>query len=239
MSLININKKDLQKLMEERFEARVIQRGKDYANKGHVLKKEYLNPNYLYGVVEGTELYTTEVVLYEGKLYAKCTCPYEEFCKHAVALLLGEPKKKKPASLKEFRRRLIRELKNTGFIEFDPEEWKELISSNSKEEISSFILEVAEYIVRGDHPYNEGYEPSVDELAVPFIQTLHEVERAEFFWKLYNTYDLRRCISSYVPYFSLFSEKDRQVLRSFYSELKKKDEEYEDPFMGVFLEEGT
>ncbi|MCS6876375.1 MAG: SWIM zinc finger family protein [Aquificaceae bacterium] len=234
-------KEKLTELLNDKFEAKVIERGKDYAKKGHVIKKEFLNPNYLYGLVQGTELYRTEVVFYKGELYSLCTCPYGEFCKHAVALLLGDvkEKEKKPTDLKSFRKELIKNFVKTGFLEFDKEEWETLVQTNPEEELWDFLIELVkeiEKLYEDEAPGYEDYTPYVDELLIPFIQKLQEEKRAEFFWRVYKSAQYVLLVGNFADYFSLFSEKDRDVLKGLVEKESFTEEEYKNPFIMVYLE---
>lgn len=234
-------KKELMELLQDKFEPKVIERGKGYAKRGHVIKREFLNPNYLYGLVQGTELYRTEVVFYKGELYSKCTCPYGEFCKHAVALLLGDvkEKEKKLTDLQTFRKGLINNFVETGFLEFDREEWETLVQNTPEEELWEFLIELVkeiEELYEEEAPGYEDYTPYVDELIIPFLQKLQEGKRAEFFWQVYKTFQYYLLIGSYADYFSVFSEEDRDILRKLVDKEGFPGEEEENPFVLAYIE---
>lgn len=242
VSLYSLCTEGSDKLAEllSRFEPKVIERGKEYARKGHVIKKEFLNPNYLYGLVQGTELYRTEVIFYEGKLYSRCTCPYGELCKHAVALLLGQvkEKEKRPIDLKTFRKELIDNFVKTGFLEFDREGWETLVQNTSEKELWGFLIELVKEIdelYEEEAPGYEDYTPYWDELLIPFIQRLQEGKRAEFFWEVYKSPKYFLLIGSYADYFSLFSEKDREVLKKLVEKEGFAIEEEENPFIMAYI----
>ncbi len=67
----------------------VFQRGEAYYRDGMVLdisNKENLNT--VEAEVEGTELYKLEFYLEDREVWATCDCPYDDVCKHMVAVLL-------------------------------------------------------------------------------------------------------------------------------------------------------
>ena len=70
--------------------ARIYARGREYFLDGRVLDVE-IDDNIIYGHVQGTEEqpYVTQLIWKNGSLRSRCTCPFEGFCKHAVALGLA------------------------------------------------------------------------------------------------------------------------------------------------------
>ena len=79
-------------------EYQVFNRGKQYYKEGLVEKVNlHQMNNTVIAEVAGTELYQLEFYLDDGALHATCDCPYDDVCKHMVAVLLhivsGETKK--------------------------------------------------------------------------------------------------------------------------------------------------
>ncbi|MEI9894996.1 MAG: hypothetical protein WDN28_14180 [Chthoniobacter sp.] len=81
-------------------------RGEDYFERGTVRRvREIPGENGFQGEVRGAETYLTEVIFdpSEGAWYGLCSCPVEEDCKHAYALMrtvLSDAKKSAPAATK-------------------------------------------------------------------------------------------------------------------------------------------
>ena len=70
-------------------EYQVFKRGEQYFEEG-LVEKVILHQmkNTVVAEVAGTELYQLEFYLDEGALHAICECPYDDVCKHIVAVLL-------------------------------------------------------------------------------------------------------------------------------------------------------
>ena len=68
----------------------VFQRGKDYFKEGCVRDAILVSPTKIEGHIQGNQLYKTRVRIEDGELQCECSCPFdwEDFCKHAIALLL-------------------------------------------------------------------------------------------------------------------------------------------------------
>lgn len=77
--------------MPEAFEAKVLLRGQEYFEKGHVLNIRF-SDGLLKGRVKGStsQIYDVHMDLkaWPGKR-AHCTCPYQLNCKHAAACLFA------------------------------------------------------------------------------------------------------------------------------------------------------
>ena len=68
----------------------ISNRGKNYQRYGNVQELAYAPDGSLIAQVEGNEIYITSVDIIPGPhLRSVCTCPYQEQCKHAVAVVLG------------------------------------------------------------------------------------------------------------------------------------------------------
>ena len=75
--------------LKQKYSDEVIKRGEGYLGSvRHCIKLD----NFIYGKVEGSTTYKTEVDL--NSLDGNCSCPYETNCKHAVALYLTYQKGK-------------------------------------------------------------------------------------------------------------------------------------------------
>ena len=83
MSLMDIDN------IQDCSEYQVFNRGKQYYKEG-LVEKVFLHQinNTVVGEVAGTELYQLEFYLNDGALHATCDCPYDDVCKHMVAVLL-------------------------------------------------------------------------------------------------------------------------------------------------------
>ncbi|MGO4888494.1 SWIM zinc finger domain-containing protein [Anaerobacillus sp. MEB173] len=66
---------------------RIIHRGNQYFEKGTVQSLHFLPNDTVEAIVEGTEDYQAIIDLNAFE-YSTCTCPYEDTCKHIVAVLL-------------------------------------------------------------------------------------------------------------------------------------------------------
>lgn len=75
--------------IENKYSKKVIERGEEYLNSVRYCIKI---GNFIYGKVEGSMTYKTEVDL--DSLDGNCSCPYGTNCKHAVALYLTHKKGK-------------------------------------------------------------------------------------------------------------------------------------------------
>jgi hypothetical protein len=81
---------DLERLLLGTVPARIYRRGEDYLARGRVLEW-WQEGDALVGRVLGSygHVYETRVWLLGDEPEAACTCPYGDFCKHAVALALA------------------------------------------------------------------------------------------------------------------------------------------------------
>ena len=70
-------------------EYQIFKRGEQYYEEG-LVEKVFLHQmnNTVEADVAGTELYQLEFYLDSGALHATCDCPYDDVCKHIVAVLL-------------------------------------------------------------------------------------------------------------------------------------------------------
>lgn len=67
----------------------ILGRGRDYFRHKQVKKLALTDDGEIVAWVEGTERYATAVSLdKKGNLWDRCTCPYDDTCKHAVATVL-------------------------------------------------------------------------------------------------------------------------------------------------------
>ena len=64
---------------------RIFWRGEDLFNEGAVQSVD-ISGNKITAKVLGTQIYTVKVEVKENDYYMSCTCPYEGFCKHRIAL---------------------------------------------------------------------------------------------------------------------------------------------------------
>jgi len=75
--------------IEDKYPEHIIERGEEYLNS---VKDCVKINNFIYGNVQGSAVYKTEVDL--NSLDGDCSCPYKINCKHAVALYLNYKKGK-------------------------------------------------------------------------------------------------------------------------------------------------
>ena len=107
----------------------ILQRGEDYYFNGNVISIEATGDATWTAAVEGTETYTVEVTLENGKTITDyfCDCPYDgDTCKHAVAVFLA-------------LRDEINKLKNLPKIPKKKEVFETLLQSISIKEYQDFI----------------------------------------------------------------------------------------------------
>ena len=65
-------------------------RGQRYFSKGAVRSLQCVKPGIEYTAkVQGSQLYTTQVLYEKGEWFSNCSCPIIEDCKHAVAVILA------------------------------------------------------------------------------------------------------------------------------------------------------
>ena len=65
------------------------QRGQRYFAKGAVRQLQCVRPGIEYAAkVQGSQLYSTQVIYEKGEWFSNCSCPIIEDCKHAVAVML-------------------------------------------------------------------------------------------------------------------------------------------------------
>ncbi|CAM3368321.1 SWIM zinc finger family protein [Paenibacillus lupini] len=63
----------------------IIRRGWDYYRSGQVLNVKQADEDTLYGAVQGSDVYS--VLLDSDQFrYSKCTCPFNDYCKHMAAV---------------------------------------------------------------------------------------------------------------------------------------------------------
>ncbi len=125
------------KQWKDLFRTRILERGLDYYERGHVSALKKTETGYT-AAVEGSEDYDVEIVFRDGEIYdMTCTCPYAEdgtYCKHMAAVLFeiegGEP----DGELAEVHSRHIQ----------DPEkELKDIVEKIPAEDLQSIILSLA------------------------------------------------------------------------------------------------
>lgn len=68
--------------------SKIVSRGRDYQRSGYVKDLAFTPDGALIASVKGTQRYATLVDVQRGKLIDDCTCPYDDTCKHAVAVVL-------------------------------------------------------------------------------------------------------------------------------------------------------
>ncbi|RUM32449.1 MAG: hypothetical protein DSY42_01020 [Aquifex sp.] len=213
-------------ILLKEFDKKIVERGKKYFEKNSVLDKYILSDNYVHGVIKGTSIYYTDVYLYKGKLYVRCTCPYEGKCKHAVALLFSlsfkGKKNEDSLTLENFKRKIERSLYDYGILEFDSYEWEELIRKYDKDEILNFLISLTIYIVE-NFIYSEEYfdnEIFVDELLEIFLDYLPEGEKGKYLYEYLASLgeDYELIIGSPGSLFKLLESRDIAILRKLIEE---------------------
>jgi hypothetical protein len=95
--LSNIKRNDIKKLCDER----IFYRGEDYYKNG--LVRELIEVDgVIHAKVLGTRIYDVKIKEKDGEIEADCSCPFEDFCKHSVAVLLAWTNRKSSRSKVEF-----------------------------------------------------------------------------------------------------------------------------------------
>ncbi len=129
--------------IESCCEYRVFLRGIEYFNDGAVGKIEPgKNSNSIEAVVEGTRKYSVALSLEDGGLYGTCNCPYDDVCKHIVAVLLHLKEKEVPV--------LSRPDKHPGGDKRMDETLKNHFDALSKSELVGLLMDFAprSYVTR-------------------------------------------------------------------------------------------
>lgn len=75
---------------EQYIDGTILKRGLQYFKKGHVHEPEEIGPGEYEAIVEGTENYTVQLTIKNGKITEHvCDCPYDmgPVCKHVVAVI--------------------------------------------------------------------------------------------------------------------------------------------------------
>ncbi len=107
--------------------SKIVSRGQSYQKSGQVEDLAFTPDGALIAWVLGTHRYATLVDVQRGKLVSDCNCPYDDTCKHAVAVVLEGLeylKKKKQIPLCSDQDRRLEALDNEMEDEWD-EEWEE------------------------------------------------------------------------------------------------------------------
>lgn len=127
--------------IEDFCETRVFSRGENYFNDGAVLVAEYSSDfQTLTAEVEGTEDYHCTIRLVDSEIISDCSCPYDGFCKHLVAVFLfaiqedvGVAMEKSAPGLKSSFGDYIQSLSKESLAElvmkFTPEEYRHEIEN--------------------------------------------------------------------------------------------------------------
>lgn len=122
---------------ERKVETKITKRGRQYYEDGYVHHLEQINDNNWQAEVSGTEIYIVDIIMQEDTVtYTDCDCPYENLCKHIVAVLY-EIKNQLQQQIKQEKRPSLKELLN----EQSKERLVELILTVGKKH-PSFMKEV-------------------------------------------------------------------------------------------------
>jgi len=132
-SIKEITKQDIVEL----FDGRIFSRGEEYFEEGLVDSIELIGDNTIMGTVMGNDKYNVTINTdSEGDIICNCTCPFEDNCKHEVALLLKWISIKK--NFGEGKSEPIGHKEN----KLQEEPIEKIISNKNKEELVSLILEI-------------------------------------------------------------------------------------------------
>ncbi len=102
--------------------SKIVSRGQSYQKSGQVEDLAFTPDGALIAWVLGTHRYATLVDVQRGKLVSDCNCPYDDTCKHAVAVVLEGLeylKKKKQIPLCSDQDRRLEALDNEMEDEWD------------------------------------------------------------------------------------------------------------------------
>ena len=120
---------------EHYLDAAILERGKDYFEKGQVTSLVEEETGDWFAIVEGTDVYEVEIQLSEkGEMEESfCDCPYDwgPYCKHQVAVFYKLRSVKKSGDLKAGSKKFLRKSFNA------------VLSDLSKEELINIIIETA------------------------------------------------------------------------------------------------
>ena len=113
--------------------SKIVSRGQDYQKGGQVEDLAFTPDGSLIAWVLGTHRYATLVDVQKGELVSDCNCPYDDTCKHAVAVVLEgldflKKKKEIPLCSKKDRR-----LESLDSLEME-DEWEEDGNDEDEEE---------------------------------------------------------------------------------------------------------
>lgn len=125
---------------ENYIEAKIIERGADYHQKGNVISLKETDNNVFEAEVEGTEIYTVEVELDDEAniIDSQCDCPYDfgEFCKHQAAVFFALRNNYNFANTSELGKPQSRKKRKAPNL-------KEILAARTKEELIQFLLNIA------------------------------------------------------------------------------------------------
>lgn len=177
-------KKAIEKLDIEEIEdycgVKVFRRGEEYFEDGAVVEAEYSSDfQTLTAEVEGSEDYHCIIRLVNSEIISDCSCPYNGFCKHLVAVFLFAiqedvgvaPKKSAPgmkSSFGDYIQSLSKESLEELIMKFAPEEYRLEIENGfaGKDFAISQIFQVKKKIEKLFHDDRWLYDPTAFESAL-------------------------------------------------------------------------
>ncbi|MCJ7833664.1 MAG: SWIM zinc finger family protein, partial [Deltaproteobacteria bacterium] len=119
--------------------SKIVSRGQDYQKSGHVKDLSFTPDGALIAWVLGTHRYATLVDVQKGELISDCNCPYDDTCKHAVAVVLeglDYLKKKKEIPLCSKKDRRLESLDSLEMEDELEEGWEEEDEEEEEKEVS-------------------------------------------------------------------------------------------------------
>ena len=124
------------KTFEKSFSKSILDRGKSYHKNGYVISLEETDANEWFAEVDGTQVYEVEVSLNSNQeiISSYCDCPYDDSCKHEVAVYLEM--RKQLSSAKSTRKKETKKVSKK-------QEVLDILKNTSSEELHKFISDFA------------------------------------------------------------------------------------------------
>lgn len=147
---------------EQFFPPQILKRGKDYFKKGFVEDLEEEEMTWSATVLGSNAEYYVEITLNsKGELEdAYCDCPYDEDCKHMVAMLYAIEQKRNSPSEQTVKLPTVKKTK--------PKDLKQLLTTLKKEQLIELVLQ-----------FSEKYPEVKTELQLQFSETENKIALAK------------------------------------------------------------
>ncbi|GAB1429273.1 hypothetical protein MASR2M18_01030 [Ignavibacteria bacterium] len=130
---------------EQYIDETILKRGLQYFKKGHVHESEEIGPGEYEAIVEGTENYTVQLTVKNGKITEHvCDCPYDmgPVCKHVVAVIYYLQQDELELN-KKAKRAKIGQTAKPAERKTVAQRIEELLDKATHDELKQFIREMA------------------------------------------------------------------------------------------------